>query len=182
MADYDGRYFDNPPAPDAQIGNYYYDPALTLSGEPGDFIRDAGDFRSTTARLKLLFEPQALEGFSAQLTVNHADYYAPQGEWAYRAAEAIPGFDIPAGRFKTRNGFIEAYPTFNARFNPRVTSTTLLTSWKRNENLTLEATAAYANVVTRRLSKEGDGNLSIDADEVMIEPRRRHISTRLMGV
>lgn len=173
MAKYDRLYFDNPPAPADQVGNYFYDPALDLNSEPRDIIDDANEFRSTTARLKLLYKPAGLEGFTSLLTVNHSYYSAPQGEWAYRVSDAVPAFDIPPGRFDTANGFIEAYPTYEARFNPQVTSATLGTTWEINSAVTFESTIAYADMKTRRMSKEGDGNLVINAEEIMIEPRVR---------
>lgn len=173
MAKYDRLYFDNPAAPAAQAGNYFYDPALDLNSEPRDIIDDANEFRSTTARLKLLYKPAGLEGFTSLLTINHSYYSAPQGEWAYRVADAAPAFSIPPGRFETSDGFIEAYPTYNARFNPQVTSATLLTTWELNSAVTFESTLAYADMKTRRLSKQGDGNIIIDAEEIMIEPRLR---------
>lgn len=184
MAAYDRLWYDNPPAPDSQLGNYFHDPALDLNSEPRDLINDAAEFRSTTVRLKLLFEPEAVPGLSNLLTVNHSYYSAPQGEWAYRAADAIPGFAVPAGRFDTANGFIEAYPTFNARFNPQVNSATLLTTWELNDALTFESTVAYADMKTRRLSKQGDGNIEINANEIMVEPRLRFaaLDGRLTGL
>jgi outer membrane receptor protein involved in Fe transport len=119
-------------------------------------VGDPGDFESTNARAKLLIEPEAWEGFSTTVTIAHSDYRAPQTEGIWR----------PADEHDT------SYP-FMPVFNPESTGGIIDTTWQIDDNWTLENTTSLTDIDVARQALPGDGNVDLDALEVMSESRVR---------
>lgn len=121
-----------------------------------DGIGDPGDFESLNARAKLLIEPEAWEGFSSTITVAHSNNLSPQTEGVARPArDHEPSFP--------------AMPTFSTESTGGVFDTT----WQINDNWALENTTSVTGVDIERKAVPGDGNATIDAVEVVSEPRVR---------
>jgi iron complex outermembrane recepter protein len=165
---YDTTYEDNP-VDTTLWGNPYYDAPLTLMGDEREWIRNPGAIESETYRAKLLFQPESLPDFSALLTLNRAEYAGSQGDWAF-AREDFERFGATPGHFRGSNGFVEAYPVANV-FSVEADSAILGTSFKYSEAVTFETTLSQANVTARRIGPVGYGNLTLEASEVMFEPR-----------
>lgn len=117
---------------------------------------DPEKFRSMNVRGKLLIEPDAWDGFSTLLTIQHAAYQGPQTE-----SVSHPKGDHDA-----------AFPDM-PMFNPKSTGGTAATSWEINENWTIENTLSITDVDIERKALPGDGNAHIDAFEIVGEPRVR---------
>ncbi len=128
---------------------------------------DPEEFESTTVRGKLLIEPKGIEGFSTVLTVNHSDHTAPQTESVKRP------FDK----------HVVSYPDMPV-FNPRATSGIIDTTLDLNDNLTVEGTFSATDLRVERHARPGDGNATIDATELVAEPRLRFwgLDGRLNGL
>lgn len=126
---------------------------LAFSGYAGE--DDPEDYQSTTLRAKVLIEPRKLAGLRTMLTLNHTDYEGPQGEYVKRpfANDATP-------------------QSVNvATFNPRTTSGIIETTWEMNDALTLENHLTVTDLSIRRHAPANQGNLKIDGQEAMLEPR-----------
>lgn len=119
-------------------------------------VEDPRDFETTTLRGKLLLEPDALDGFSALLTLTHAEHRGPQTESVVRPFDA----------------HVSSYPPMPV-FEPRSTGGVLETKWALSERLTLENTASVTDILVTRRALPGDGNVDLDAIEVAEEPRLR---------
>jgi outer membrane receptor protein involved in Fe transport len=125
-----------------------------FQGYPG--IGDPGRFESKTARGKLLWKPQALPGFSTQLTLSHTNHAGPQTE-----AVARP--------FEARNSSYPSMPVFAPRANAGVLDTT----WVLSDRVTFENRIVAGDALTRRYAMPGDGNATIRTRDLSIEPRLR---------
>ena len=123
-------------------------------------VGDPGDFESLNARAKLLIQPEAWEGFSSTITVSHSNYTAPQTE----------GITRPA---KDHEASYPLMPTFN----PESTGGVFDTRWQINDNWALENTTSVTGIDIERKALPGDGNATIDAVEIVSEPRVRFTST-----
>lgn len=117
---------------------------------------DPEEFQSTTARVKLLIEPEAWEGFSSTITLAHSNYRAPQTEGVLRPAKDHES----------------SYP-FMPIFNPESTGGIIDTTWEINDNWALENTTSVTGIDVRRKALPGDGNVDLDSLEIMSEPRVR---------
>jgi outer membrane receptor protein involved in Fe transport len=117
---------------------------------------DPEDFEATTARAKLLIEPEAWEGFSSTVTLAHSDYQGPQTE----------GVTRPAKDHET------SFPLM-PMFNPVSTGGIIDTTWQISESWALENTTSLTAINVKRKAMPGDGNAEIEALEVMSEPRVR---------
>jgi iron complex outermembrane recepter protein len=117
---------------------------------------DPKEFESTTARAKLLIEPEAWEGFSSTITLAHSNQQGPQTE----------GVDRPAKDHET------SFP-FMPMFNPESTGGIVDTKWQINDSWTLENTTSITSIDIARKALPGDGNVDLDALEIMSEPRVR---------
>jgi iron complex outermembrane recepter protein len=128
---------------------------------------DPEEFESTNLRAKLLIEPEALDSFSALVTVNHTDTSGPQAEFVRRPFEDHVGSD----------------PNM-AIFAPRATSGTIDTTWDLSDNITLETTASLSDTHVERHAAPGFGNVELDGREYVVEPRVRFfgLDGRLNGV
>ena len=117
-------------------------------------VGDPERFRSLTLRGKLLIEPKHLEGFSTLLTIEHQDYYGPQAEDVGR----------PFGDHKA------LYPNM-PRFRPKTTAGIMENTYELDDNVTLQNTFSYTDIKVKRYAVPGDGNVDIDGDQIVEEPR-----------
>ncbi|MGE0666874.1 MAG: TonB-dependent receptor [Sphingomonadales bacterium] len=124
--------------------------------EPFPGVDDPGRYRSLALRGKLLFEPDALDGFRAVLTVSHLDAYAPQS-----ADQNRPFGDDQA-----------AFPRM-PRFGTRATTGILDTSYEFSDAISLDVLASVADLRVNRWSDPGAGIAQIDGTEWVVEPRLR---------
>lgn len=115
---------------------------------------DSDEFKSLTLRGKVLIEPKHLEGFSTLLTVEHQDYYGPQQEGVAR-----PISDKDA-----------AFPDM-PRFRPKTTAGIMENTYEVNDDLTVQNTFSYTDVLVKRYAQPGDGNATIDGHQIVEEPR-----------
>ena len=129
------------------------DSFLDFKGYPK--AKDAGEYKSTLVRGKLLYQPQNMQGFSNLITVNYQDYSGPQAEGvAYPFKEKKPAYISPAV------------------FNPESTNISMETSWQLNDNYTLENSIIYSDfTVIRHEANVGRGNADIDSNSLILEPR-----------
>ena len=119
---------------------------------------DPDDFEAFNLRGKMLIEPEAWEGFSATFTINRSEYTAPQTESVER----------PFDEYEA------AFPDMPV-FNPSSTAGILDASWQVNDTWTLENTTSVTGIDVQRKALTGDGNVQLDALEIMTEPRVRFI-------
>lgn len=129
-------------------------------------VDNPGEFESINIRGKLLFEPRALAGFRTLLTVNHADFTNPQVEAVGRPFDALIS------------------PFTDPVFNPRTTSGILDTSWKLNDNFTVENILSITELHVTRTAPIGEGNVIIDGEEFVAEPHLlfKGLDGRLSGL
>jgi iron complex outermembrane receptor protein len=117
---------------------------------------DPEDFESLTLRGKLLIEPKSWEGFATTLTLAHSDYQAPQVESVRRPVEDH-----------------ETNFPFMPIFNPRSTGGIMDSSWQIDDTWTIENTLSVTDIDIARKALPGDGNATVDAFEIVEEPRVR---------
>ena len=134
---------------------------------PFEGVSDPREFKATTLRGKLLFEPKALAGFSTLLTLNYAEVRGPQGE----------SVDEP---FEDHVSSVTSMPVFQ----PRTTSAILASTWERSENLSFASTVAYTDFNVKRFAPVGTGIANIDGEQWVIEPtlRFRGMDGRVSGL
>lgn len=137
---------------------------VEMAPYPG--VDNPGEFESLNVRGKLLFEPKALDGFRTLLTLNHSDFTNPQVEAVGRPFEDLIS------------------PFVDPVFNPRTTSGIVDTSWILNDNFTLENTLSLTDLRVTRSSPIGQGNVLIEGNEFVAEPRLRFnaLDDRLSGL
>jgi outer membrane receptor protein involved in Fe transport len=130
-------------------------------------VTDPSDFHSQTFRGKLLFQPEAIEGFKALLTVSYTKEVGPQTESLGRP-------------YREQNTSFPAMTTFA----PSTTAGILETSYEVNENFTLENTTSLADLNVWREAEPSGGNMKINGTEVATEQRLRFkgLEGRLAGV
>lgn len=122
--------------------------------EPYPGVDDPGEYESLAVRGKLLYEPRALPDFSALLTANHLDAHAPQDGGVVRPFDQHRASYPPMPRFGTRaNGAI------------------LDLNWAPDGTIGLQALVSATDLEVTRDALPGDGNVEIDAEELLIEPR-----------
>lgn len=133
------------------------DSFIDFTPYPG--VADPEEYKYLTVRGKLLFEPQALPDFSALLTLNHSDNHAPQG-----AAAAKPYDDFNA-----------AFPDM-PRFGTLANGGILDANWYINPAISLQTVISYTDLLVSREALSGTGNLEVDVEELVIEPRLKFSS------
>lgn len=146
-------------------GEYQTRDSVARGYTPFPGVGDPGQYESRTLRGKLLFESKTIEGFRTLLTLNHADYRAPQQE----------SFKRP---FSQR---IAAYPAMPV-FEPRTSSGILDTQWQFRASMRLENLLSLTDVNVKRRAMAGDGIANIDSRELVWEPRLRFNGERARGV
>lgn len=119
-------------------------------------VEDPGQFESLGIRGKLLIEPKKIDGFKTLLTVNYLDFIGPQAELVAPPADELQ----PSS---------PNMPTFN----PRAISATMETSYKINNQFTVENTISGAGLRIQRRAPAGMGNASITGYEIREEPQLR---------
>lgn len=123
---------------------------------PYEGVDDPGRYRSLALRGKLLFEPDAIDGFRAVLTVSHLDAYAPQS-----ADQARPFGDN-----------IAAFPAM-PRFGTRATTGIMDVTYDFAENFGLDVLGSVTDLRVNRWAEAGTGIAQIDGTEYVVEPRLR---------
>lgn len=128
---------------------------------------DPDEFEMTTLRGKLLIEPEALEDFSALVTLSHSETVGPQGEFVARP------FD----------DHVSSTPEMPI-FAPSATSGTIDAEYILSDNFSLEGTASVSDTHVERHAPIGAGNVEIDGTEFVAEPRLRFsgFDARLNGL
>ena len=128
---------------------------------------DPDEFEMTTLRGKLLIEPEALEDFSALVTVSHSESSQPQAEFVSRPFE----------------DHVSSTPEMPV-FEPSATTGTIDAEWALNDTFSLEATSSLSDTHVERHAPLGTGNVEIDGTEFVAEPRLRFsgLDTRLNGL
>jgi outer membrane receptor protein involved in Fe transport len=123
-------------------------------------VDDPEHYTTTTARAKLLIQPNALPGFKTVIAINRMEFEGPQTEIVVH----------PFNDHIALNGYMP-------RFAPSSTSAVAATTWELSDSLTFENTLSYSDYSVSRYSFPGDGNAQIDGDEWVIEPRLRYASS-----
>jgi outer membrane receptor protein involved in Fe transport len=119
-------------------------------------VSDPGEFESTMARAKLLYQSQGVPGLRSMFTLAHNDHRGPQTEEVRRP------FDNKQA----------SYPLMPV-FEPRVTSGVWDLEVPLSDRLKLENRIVYGDVNVRRRAAPADGNATIDGHDISIEPRLR---------
>lgn len=134
--------------------------------QPYPGISDPGEYESLAVRGKALYRPAALPDFSALLTLNHLDAHAPQ------SGEVIRPFDQ----------FQASYPSM-PRFGTRANGGIIDLGWAPGEQVGFDAIVSYTDLHVTRDALPGDGNVELDARELVVEPRMTLslLDTRLSG-
>ncbi|TFH87209.1 TonB-dependent receptor [Billgrantia azerbaijanica] len=131
-----------------------------------DPVGDPREFESTTARAKLLLEPEGLPDMSSMLTVSHYDSRAPQNE-AQPTPPGHPRFDPskPVIEVESTGGIWDL-------------------SWEQSENLSFENKVVYTSFSNDRLAALGLPSANIEGKELSIEPLARFTADneRLRGM
>lgn len=117
---------------------------------------DPGEFESTMARVKLLYESKSVPGLRSLFTLSHNDHKGPQTETVRR----------PFGDEQT------SYPFMNT-FKPRATSGVWDLEVPLNNGMKFENRIVYGDVNIERTAVPGDGIATIDGHDFSIEPRLR---------
>lgn len=121
---------------------------------PFEGLSEPEQYKQNSVRGKLLFEPQAWEGFSALLTLDHRDHHAPQ-----TAEVRKPYKDLEA-----------SYP-FQPRFGILSNGGILDVSLPLSGALSLQTVISATDITVTREAVPGDGNSEIDLFEWVLEPR-----------
>lgn len=122
--------------------------------EPFPGVSDPEEYYSFAARGKLLLQPSALPDFSALLTINHLDAHAPQA----------------AGVKKPYDDYEASFPGMN-RFGTRANGGILDLNYALTDDFALQAVISATDLRVTRDALPGDGNVKLDANERVIEPR-----------
>lgn len=130
-------------------------------------VDEPREVEANTFRGKLLYRPKALEDFSALLTFTHSDYSGPQQE-IVRAP-----FDDHVTRF-------DPMPLFE----PRTNSGIIDLNWRASAALSFQTLVALTDLNVKRVAPIGEGNVNIDARELIAEPLMRFdvLDGRLRGI
>lgn len=125
---------------------------LDFAGYPG--VADPGEIETRTLRGKLAFKPDALPDFSALLTFQHAQAWAPQVESVARPFEDMISNapDMPV-------------------FAPRTNATILDTQWQIDDRLSWQNLLTATDLHVDRFAPPRTGIARIDAREYVFEPR-----------
>ena len=119
-------------------------------------VSDPGEFESSMARAKLLYQSQGVPGLRSLLTLAHNEHSAPQTEGLSRPFE---GKQI-------------AYPQMPV-FAPRVNSGVWDLAVPLSDRVKFENRVVYGNINVRRRAAPEDGNATIDGHDFSYEPRLR---------
>ncbi|MFD2111805.1 TonB-dependent receptor [Thiorhodococcus fuscus] len=117
-------------------------------------VGDPREVETSTARAKLLYEPERLPGLSTMLSVTYYDTHAPQSE-----AQIAPA------------GQSSRYSNYRPVFANRSTSGAWDMSLDVDDGLRFENTLTYTDFSTERLAYAGLPTANIDGEEFQIEPR-----------
>ncbi|RPE79813.1 TonB-dependent receptor [Vulcaniibacterium tengchongense] len=124
--------------------------------EPYPGVKDPEDFAVRTLRGKLLFEPEALDGFRTVVTLQHADAHGPQVVTERR----------PFG------GHVSDFPRMPV-FAPRARTGIVDTQWRFAPRLAFENLLSVNDLYVERRAEAGTGFARIDGEEYVLEPRLR---------
>lgn len=122
-------------------------------------VSNPGEFESSMARIKLLYESKGVPGLRSLFTFSHNDHTGPQTENVSR----------PFGDKQT------SYPGMPV-FAPRVTSGVWDLEVPLNNGMKFENRIVYGDVNIQRKAMPADGNATIDGHDISIEPRLRMTS------
>ncbi|WP_271273761.1 TonB-dependent receptor [Aliamphritea hakodatensis] len=125
-----------------------------VSFEPYAQEDDPDLYENKTVRGKLLFTPT--DTLSSILTVGRNDGQAPQSE------HVVTPYDERTAEFPNQ-------PTFHTRNTYGILDTT----WEVSDNLTTELNLSYTDFQTDRHALTGQGNLTINGDETVVQPMIR---------
>jgi outer membrane receptor protein involved in Fe transport len=125
-------------------------PYATPTGQ----VDHPGRFEDLTIRGKLRIDPKALDGFSTLVTVSHASHTGPQT-------------DTVAQPYDEHDASFPAMPVFQ----PTTTGVVAESSWRTSDRLAFEDTLSVTSLNVTREATPGDGNATIDAREIVFEPR-----------
>lgn len=115
-----------------------------------------GRYESLAVRGKVLIEPAALDDFSALITLNHVDGAAPQDTGVVRP-------------FSEHVSSYPDMPVFATRANGAIADL----NWDVSDAASLQAILSGTDITVHRYALEGDGNVLIEAQEFVAEPRVR---------
>lgn len=124
--------------------------------QPFPRVDDPEEHQSVNVRGKLLFEPDALPGLRALVTLSHVDMHAPQGADVQRP-------------FADHDAAFPRMPRFGTRANTVIGDL----SYAINDVFSFETLVSASDIEVERTSDPGAGIADIDMTEVVIEPRLR---------
>lgn len=123
-----------------------------------------GEFETSTYRGKLLFEPKAIEGFSALFTMNYSESRGPQSE------DVAEPFD---------DEYLSSFPPMPIMV-PRTTAGVLDLNWESSESLAFQTRMGLSDSKFTRRAQDGTG--VVDARELFVEPLVHFNGARVSGL